>query len=190
MGESAIYGIDSDRHFDAAVDAVLLVVHFRQTAGKFEANFYDRLSNEAARRTIGFEDGALLADVAAYQRWKRLCGDGPLKWRSGIKHDCAKVMELCREGGRYRNGLGELVELEGLYLYPMLKSSAVARREPQTEGRFMLVTQTAVQDKTEDIREHPQNMGVPSIACGPAEQACKLDLSQAPAVFSLRGRRI
>ena len=30
LGRSSLYGIDADLHFDAAVDAVLLVTHFRQ----------------------------------------------------------------------------------------------------------------------------------------------------------------
>jgi hypothetical protein len=153
LGEAAIYGIDADRHFDAAVDAVLLVAHFRQSADKLEAKVYDRLGNAGAPRTIGFEDGVLLADVAAYHDWRHLHGEASLKWRSGIKHDCAKVMELCREGGRYRNGLNELAEIEDLYLYPMLKSSSIGRRDVGTGNRFMLVTQTTVREQTDDIRE-------------------------------------
>jgi hypothetical protein len=33
-------------------------------------------------------------------------------WRSGIKHDCSKVMQFVPEGSAYRNGFGEVVELE------------------------------------------------------------------------------
>jgi hypothetical protein len=153
LGESAIYGIDTDRHFDAAVDAVLLVTRFQRSAHSRNADVYDHLGDRSAPSVIGYDDGMLLADVAAYHRWKHLCSDGSLKWRSGIKHDCAKVMELCLEGGRYRNGLGELAEIEDLYVYPMLKSSAIARRDAGTGSRFMLVTQTTVRDQTDDIRE-------------------------------------
>jgi hypothetical protein len=153
LGESAIYGIDTDRHFDAAVDAVLLVTHFQRKAQGRNAAVYGQLRDRSEPRVIGFENGVLLADVAAYHRWKHLRGDGSLRWRSGIKHDCAKVMELCLEGGRYRNGLGELAEIEDLYVYPMLKSSAVARRDARTGCRFMLVTQTTVRDQIDDMRE-------------------------------------
>ena len=160
-----------------------------ENAGSRNADVYGHLGERSVSSVIGFEDGILLADVAAYHRWKHLSGDGSLKWRSGIKHDCAKVMELCLEGGRYRNGLGELAEIENLYVYPMLKSSAVARRDAGTGSRFMLVTQTSVRDETDrHPRASPQNMGLPSVACGPAEQARELDLSEAPAVFRVRGR--
>jgi hypothetical protein len=93
----------------------------------------------------------LLADIPAYERWKHLCGGGEASWRSGIKHDCSKVMELLREGGKYRNGLGELVELEDLYVYPMLKSSEVANGGPRNRSRWMIVTQKTVGEDTAAI---------------------------------------
>jgi hypothetical protein len=145
--------IDANLHFDAAVDAVLLVTHLRPGARSREAEVFGRLSERQAKAVIGESDGVLLADVAAYRHFKHLCGTEWLKWRSGIKHDCAKVMELSREGERYRNGFGELVELEDTYVYPMLKSSSVANGGETAQNRFMLVPQTAVGEHTEPIRQ-------------------------------------
>ena len=90
----AVYGVDADRHFDAAVDAVLLVAHFRPGASDFEAKVYATLRDTAAQSAIGYEDGTLLSDIPAYHLWKHLCGEEAATWRSGIKHDCTKVMEL------------------------------------------------------------------------------------------------
>lgn len=70
----------------------------------------------------------------------------------GVKHDCSKVMELCREGDKYRNGLGEFVDLEDAYLFPMLKSSHVAKGGGG-ENRYMLVTQRTVGRDTKEIEE-------------------------------------
>ena len=95
----------------------------------------------------------LLADIAAYHRWKHLCGHETLRWRSGIKHDCAKVMELYREGDKYRNGLAQMVEIEDVYVYPMLKSSSLAKGGQKTRNRFMLVTQKTVGEQTNRIEE-------------------------------------
>ena len=122
----AVYGVDADRHFDAAVDAVLLVAHFRPGASDFEAKVYATLRDAAAQSAIGYEDGTLLSDIPAYHLWKHLCGEEAATWRSGIKHDCTKVMELRCESGKYRNGLGELVELEDVCLFPMRKGSRLA----------------------------------------------------------------
>ena len=89
LEQAAIYGIDAGLHFEAAVDAVLLVTSFRPGARDRRAKVYDSLGSGAERQVIGFEDETLVGDVAAYRRWKHLCGSNPFKWRSGIKHDCA-----------------------------------------------------------------------------------------------------
>src|SRR5207248_9500541 len=79
--------------------------------------------------------------------------DETYKWRSGVKHDCSKVMELRQEGHLYRNGLGEAVELESEYVYPMLKSSEITNGRSKEPSRWMLVTQRAVGEETAIIRE-------------------------------------
>ncbi len=147
---SAIYAIDAQRHFDAAVDAALLVTHFAPGLCDRQAKVFSSLHADAAQTTLGYDDGTLLADAAAYRRWKRLCGDGAA-WRSGVKHDCSKVMELRREGGKYRNGLGELVQLEDECVFPMLKGSDIARRAKKRE-RFMVVPQRKVGEETAPIQ--------------------------------------
>ena len=62
-------------------------------------------------------------------------------------------MEVREENGRYRNGLGELVELEAEYLYPMLKSADICREGRPRSRRWMLVTQRFVGDDTSRIRD-------------------------------------
>jgi hypothetical protein len=152
--QTALLDIDAALHFDAAVSAALLVMDFEPGVAGCEASVYPSLKATEPATIIGFEDGCLLANVGSYRRWKHLAGDGLLKWRSGIKHDCSRVMELRRENGMYRNGLGELVELEDEFLYPMFKSSDLASQSPQHDGRkFMLVTQRSVGESTERIRD-------------------------------------
>lgn len=151
----AIYGIDTSRHFGAAVDAVLLVARFGSTPGAKEAKVYPCLSDAYEPATVGFHEGAVLADLEAYRRWQHLGANGPqlLRWRSGVKHDCARVMELVRDGRGYRNGFGVQVELENDYLYPMLKSSDVATHGGRHGRRYMLVTQRSVGEPTASIKE-------------------------------------
>jgi len=151
LRKSAVYRIDADLYFGAAVDAALLVTHFEPGAHDLEAKVYTDLKDDAMETVFGYEDGMLLADIPAYQRWKHLCGEGEVSWRSGIKHDCSKVMEVLREGGKYRNGLGELVELEDSCVYPMLKSSDVVNGGPRNGNRCMLVTQKTVGEDTASI---------------------------------------
>ncbi|MCE9634702.1 MAG: SAM-dependent DNA methyltransferase [Planctomycetes bacterium] len=154
VGESAIYRIDAAKHFGAAVDAVLLVMTFGVERRDYRAKVFESLDSVHAQATIGYEDGCLLADIEAHRKWKHLCGTEPMKWRSGVKHDCSKVMEFVKEDSRYRNGLGECVSLESRYMFPMLKSSGVARGCDPTDIRWMLVTQTSVGQDTAEIAEH------------------------------------
>jgi hypothetical protein len=62
-------------------------------------------------------------------------------------------MEFRKEGNGYRNGLGELVELEETYLYPMLKSSELALDRAEAPARWMLVTQENTGANTDTIRK-------------------------------------
>lgn len=153
LTESMIFRIDASRHFGASVDACLLVCRLSPRGGRQECVVYDGLGGAAAERRIGYRDGRLVANLSSYERWKHLCGKSPVRWRSGIKHDCAKVMELRNEGGRLRNGLAEPVDLEEDYLYPMLKASALSKPGPSKPTRWMIVPQSFVGQDTAPIAQ-------------------------------------
>jgi hypothetical protein len=151
ISSATIHRIDAVADFGAAVDAALLTIVFGGKAAQPQAEVYGRLDSEESEAVIGCEDGILLADLLAYRKWKHLRGKEAMKWRSGVKHDCAKVMELVREGARYRNGLGELVELEDAFLFPLLKSSHLANGSLTNQNRWMLVPQTSIGEETAPI---------------------------------------
>lgn len=148
---AATYAIDSAKHFGAAVDACLLICELAPGAATAQCATYDSLTAITPTGLLGMADGALLANVALYQRHRSLSGESPHRWRSGIKHDCAAVMELRRSGERYENGAGERVALEPDFVYPMLKSSDVAKGE--SPSRFMIVPQTHIGEDTAAIAD-------------------------------------
>ena len=152
VGKATTYLIDAERSFGAAADACLFACHLSPTRQDSVCRVYRGLGDIHATSEIGFRDNQLVADVDAYTRLARLRGRGVHRWRSGIKHDCSKVMELRAEGNRYRNGLDEVVQLEDTFLYPMLKGSEVAAGGGAIPKRWMLVTQTHVGDDTSVIR--------------------------------------
>ncbi len=95
---------------------------------------------------IGFRDGALVSDSAAYDCHRALLTPAAPaavhRWRSGMKHDCAAVMELRRGiDGRFVTSGGERVELEPDYVYPLFKSTDVARARTGIAKRWVIVTQ-------------------------------------------------
>lgn len=150
IAKAEIYAIDAMQHFNAAVDACLLICELLQKPGPHDCAAYQSLADKAPVTTFGLRDGKLIADISAYTSSSHLSGQSPYRWRSGIKHDCSKVMELTRESNHFRNGLGEYVQLESTYLYPMLKSSELASGQVSRPKRWMLVPQRSVgQDTTE-----------------------------------------
>lgn len=151
LSDSQIHPIDALEFFGAAVDACLLVCRLSATGRNKNCEIYRDLGHSDVSSTFGYHDGLLISDIAAYERWKRLSGNEIYKWRSGVKHDCSKVMELRKEGERYRNGLDDLVELEDDYVFPMLKSSEITNGRSKTPARWMLLTQKAVGDETSVI---------------------------------------
>lgn len=153
VSDSAIYRINAAMHFDASVDACLLVCGFAPSAHNFDTPIFSSLIATEPEQIIGYRDGEVIASVEGYTLWKHLHGYENNKWRSGIKHDCSKVMELTREGDRYRNGLGALVELETDYLFPMMKSSEIASDAELKPKRWMLVPQRSVREDTTQIRD-------------------------------------
>ena len=152
IAAASLYRIDAKKHFGASVDACLLLATTGQ-AGPAEAKVFDDLSAKRAAATLGLAGQDLVYDIRTYRRLKHLEGLCPYQWRSGVKHDCASVMELRRSNGhRLQNKLGEHVNVEQDYLFPLLKCSDLAngRIEPQ---RFVIVTQRRVGEDTSAIKK-------------------------------------
>lgn len=151
LKRAEIHGIDADQSFGAAVDACLLICDLSPAGSSQEVRVYSSLQARKESAVLGYRNGRVVADARSLDRWQHLLGGSSLRWRSGIKHDCSRVMELIKEGNRYRNGLGELVDLEETYVYPMLKSSELAKGLVRTPKRWMLVTQQFVGEETRGI---------------------------------------
>jgi hypothetical protein len=62
-------------------------------------------------------------------------------------------MEFQKAGENYINGLGEVVEIESTYLYPLLKGSDVANNRVEKTNRYVLVTQKTVGESTRPIKD-------------------------------------
>ena len=168
-----LWRINAKRAFDASVDACLFLFDTTERQTKPQCAVYDDIHARRPSTVIGQRDGRLVADLDAYARWRHLRADEretpQYQWRSGIKHDCARVMELKSADDRYINKSGDIWELEPDYLYPMYKSSDLARSPTRQSGnnggegakparapmpppqRWMLVTQKTVGESTAPI---------------------------------------
>jgi hypothetical protein len=154
LAQSDIYSIRALDHFGASVDACLFVCQVSSSTS-YDASLYPSLEASAPTSAIGYRDHRIVADTSLFERWKHLAGPGTMathRWRSGIKHDCAAVLELEKAGPVYVNGLGETIDLEDAHVYPMLKSSEIANPKAAAPTKSMLVTQRSVGDDTHAIK--------------------------------------
>jgi hypothetical protein len=111
-GPLAIVPIDAAKHFGVAASAAVYVA--------------------ASRPSLAcLVDGAVVPDPRGFRATQHLSGRCEPQWRSGIKHDCAEVME------------GQL-PVEETVLFPLLKSSDLANGRPAS--RKLLVTQRSLSD--------------------------------------------
>ncbi|MBF6568276.1 MAG: SAM-dependent DNA methyltransferase [Candidatus Binataceae bacterium] len=147
-----IYKVEALEHFGAAVDACFFIMETGRKAQTPGGDIFDSLDAETPSHKIGFSDGHIISDIAAFNRHREIMGpEERYIWRSGIKHDCTKVMELALTEDGYRNGLGETVILEDDLLFPMLKSSDVGNGRDCGRS-VMLVTQQLVGQDTSYIK--------------------------------------
>lgn len=152
-GRSSIRQIDARRHFGAAVDACLFTWTFSADAMP-ECEVFVDLQSEKPSHFLGWHEGSLLANQAAFRRHQHLrASNRTTRWRSGIKHDCRAVMQLRRDGSKLLNGLGEIVIIEPEYLFPLLPAGAIFRGEVDRTDRFLVVPQTHTGEDTTQLRK-------------------------------------
>ncbi|MDR1959762.1 MAG: hypothetical protein LBQ54_12090 [Planctomycetaceae bacterium] len=158
IGNMSLRHIDAKTHFHVNVDACLFYAEGTQKDSHNKTcAVYDSLDAVVPERIMGIDRASLISNISIYENLKAIDTGSPFRWRSGIKHDCAKVMELLRSNRRYRNGLGETVDLPDTCLYPMYKSSDIVKPVLPKPYRFMIITQKFIGDSTKRIQqESPQ----------------------------------
>ena len=153
---SLLFRFDAKAAFGVAVDACLFMTTGKTTTDR-TATVYSDLDLASDSTRFGFIDGDLVSDIRTYRRHKYLDGGSlAYRWRSGVKHDAAKVMEFARDGEMLRNGLGETVRLEDDFVFPLLKSSDLGNGRFEA-SKFVLVTQTHTSADTSHIASAAPN---------------------------------
>jgi hypothetical protein len=151
FSSAAMYKIDALKHFGAAVDACFFVVCLAPDQYAEHCDIFESIDAQTPSSSLGWHDGHLVSDMSIFLKVKDLLGpEKHYVWRSGVKHDCSKVMELFPVQQGYENGLGQTVAIEGDYLFPMLKSSDVGNGRIKPRA-YMLVTQRSVGEDTRGI---------------------------------------
>jgi hypothetical protein len=152
VGPSSFHLIDANTEFGVSVDACLFYAHTGNKWPESTATVYPDLSFDSPLKTFGLFAGELVSDIDAYRYLRDIDGLEYRKWRSGVKHDAAKIMEFKKDGQYFINGLGERCSLEDTHLYPLLKSSDVANGRLRPT-RYVLLTQHRVNDDTDELQK-------------------------------------
>jgi hypothetical protein len=153
LAEAAIFAIDAEKYFGAAVEACLLFCRFDGVSRHYDYEVFASLESKTGDRA-GHRDGVMVRDLAAFDKFRHLHGESEKKWRSGVKHDCADVMEFRKTEEGLVNGLGEVVDIEPDLLFPLLKGSDLANGKVESTTRYVVVTQKFVGESTDDIQKN------------------------------------
>lgn len=141
---------DAKKEFKVSVAASLFDCHIGDCYQK-ECTVYDFYTNQILH-TFGWVNGAFVSNIQDYGQTYFLDGQSPLIWRSGIKHDCSKVMELTLNGAVYSNGLNEVVEIDDSTIFPLLKSSDIGKGVKRIR-KYLVLPQTNISEDTSILKE-------------------------------------
>jgi hypothetical protein len=153
IDRSAIHLIDAKKHFNVSVDACVFLCYLVPNSHNYTCNIFKNFSSQYPIQKMGIINGTQVANIHSYEKWKHLQGKSKYIWRSGIKHDSSKIMELTQKGTNFFNGLNEEVKIEDEYLYPMLKSSNLANNRITKINKWMIVTQKHTGEDTSTIKK-------------------------------------
>ena len=152
ISNSSIHLIDAKQYFNVSVDACLFVTFVNSKDKSKDAYIYNNLSFRNEATHLGIYANELIANIDDFEKYRDVDGIDYYKWRSGIKHDASRVMELTKHNDKFKNGFGEYVEIEREYLYPLLKSSDLGNNR-FIPRKYVIVTQKTVGENTIVIKK-------------------------------------
>ncbi len=144
------YNFDAKKEFGVSVAASLLYLAIGNKIAKC-CQVRDFYTNSNISK-YGWVNNSFVANTDEYQKCKYIDGVSQLTWWSGIKHDCAKVLELTFDGKHYLNGLNEIVDIEEDMIFPFIKSSDIKNDEITSVRKYVIVTQKSTSDNTNCLK--------------------------------------
>lgn len=145
-----IYNINSKQYFNVDVNACLFFIDFSQKKTNNTCYVYNELNNNKISMIYGYNNNNIINNIEVYNQYN-FYGTSYYKWRSGIKHDCKKVMEFDIVENENINGFNQIVNLESDILYPLIKSSDLSKESIKI-NKNILITQKYIGEDTEYIK--------------------------------------
>ena len=142
--------IDSKKEFNVSVNASLFYCKLNSTPEYTckKVDFYNgKLITE-----FGWYRNKFVNSINDYNYSSIIDGKSEFVWRSGVKHDCSKIMELEKLEDLYLNKLGEEFQLEENLVFGLLKSSDLKELETNEYRKKTIITQRKIGAKTDYIK--------------------------------------
>lgn len=167
IASSSLYEFNASKVFQVSADACLLVLNIDnfpsaenynefKTADCFAVYELNHNYQPEYKYTLGFVGEEFVINLGKYN--PQLEGICQFTWRQGVKHDASKVMELGISNSSsgnfqlYINGYKQLVSLEAERVFPLLKSSDIAKYNQAVGAsqisRHLLLPQNSPRDET------------------------------------------
>jgi len=145
-----IFEFDAKKIFGISASACLLFIQLTDKFFSTVCKIYDLDKPTILKKSLHFKDGKFFCDeVSANYNFDGKC---KFEWRQGIKHDCAKVMELTLENGIFKNGNRENVEVEEKIIFPLVKGSSIKNPIVNNFSKYVIVTQKFLGENTEHLK--------------------------------------
>ena len=145
-----IFEFNANKVFGINANACLLLIELNDISTSPDyCEVYSFDKPEVPVNRIFYQDGKLHNQAMRYCH--DFSGKSCFEWRQGVKHDCSKVMELSLCNERLINGLGETVDIEPNYVYPLIKSSMFKSAIISDSNKYVIVTQKTIKEDTSHI---------------------------------------
>ena len=141
-----IFEFDAAKIFGISASACLLFIILTADEIKSPCKIFSLDEPRAPKNILTCRAGLLVSDSA-----KNFFGKSCFEWRQGIKHDCTKILELTVTNGIFRNGLGEVVDIESDLIFPLIKSSMIKTSLLNEFSKYLPVTQRRMNEDTNPI---------------------------------------
>lgn len=146
-----IFEFDAKKIFGINAAACLLFIKLKEKIfSQSKLNVYNLDEPNTLKKSLSFKNGKFFCNTS--DKIYNFDGKCNFEWRQGIKHDCAKIMELTPENGIFRNGNGEIVEAEEKIIFPLIKGSAIKNPIVHEFSKYVIVTQKFLGEDTAHLK--------------------------------------
>ena len=145
-----IFEFDVKKIFGISASACLLFIKLTDKPFSTVCKVYDLDTPTILKKSLRFKDKKFFCDESSLNY--NFDGECKFEWRQGIKHDCAKVMELTLDNGILKNGNSENVKIEETIIFPLVKGSSIKSPIVNNFSKYVIVTQKFLGENTEHLK--------------------------------------